>query len=588
MTTFLETGVFSGNLSQARKRKRKPDKENWTRNLNKTKRMHGESYIGFSIQDLNSFKKQKQDVQRQGKKLKPTCSSIACVRSKLRHCSKFTEQRRTEIFNHFWKQLDWGQKKAFICSSVDIIQKKDSKAKIPEESKRNDTFVYYLKLEETKMQVCQAMFLATLGVGRKLVHNWVTKSVAGIPTQNSTTHNKPKSVKETGKSARLFLSELPTLPSHYCRASSTKNYLEPDINSKSQLYELYKKYCSNKGLQAASRFQLNHVFDEMNMGIFSPKKDQCDTCCSYKVGQISEAEFKLHTDKKNRARTEKDKDKCLAAESKCHVITMDVESVKLSPMLKASALYYKTKLIVHNFTIYDLKTHDVTCYWWDESEGELVASTFATCLVDFITRKYKNDDLPIIIFSDGCTNQNRNAMMANALLNLAITQKRTIFQKFLEKGHTQMECDSVHSAIECELKNKTIYIPTDYVKICQDARSRNPYETIYLSYNFFKDFSMKKNQWYASIRPGTKAGDPCVTDIRVLKYSPEGKISYKLDHGENDWKEVPAKPKPMLNLNYPALYTERTKITNRKYKDLQDLKVVIPPQHHNFYDNLQH
>jgi len=36
------------------------------------------------------------------------------------------------------------------------------------------------------------------------------------------------------------------------------------------------------------------------------------------------------------------------------VYTMDLEAVMLRPLLKASALYYKTKLAVHNFTVFSL------------------------------------------------------------------------------------------------------------------------------------------------------------------------------------------------------------------------------------------
>ncbi|OXA41429.1 hypothetical protein Fcan01_23893 [Folsomia candida] len=325
----------------------------------------------------------------------------------------------------------------------------------------------------------------------------------------------------------------------------------------------------------------------MNLSIFSPKKDQCGLCTSHPFGQISDEEYKLHIDKKNNARDEKIKDKCSAAGNQCHVITMDVESVKLSPILKASALYYKTKLVVHNFTLYNLNTREATCYWWDETEGELVASTFATCVVDFISRKFQ-DNLPIIIYSDGCTNQNRNAMMANALLQVSVSKKITVFQKFLEKGHTQMECDSVHSAIESELKNKTIHVPSDYIKMCQNARNKQPYETIYLSHNFFKDFSVRKNQAYPSIRSGSKAGDPCVTDLRALEYDPSGKIFYKLKHGDHEWNELPAKPiRSSDATNYP-LYTERLQITARKFKDLQELKSVIPIEHHMYYDSIPH
>ncbi|KAJ8894406.1 hypothetical protein PR048_007057, partial [Dryococelus australis] len=36
--------------------------------------------------------------------------------------------------------------------------------------------------------------------------------------------------------------------------------------------------------------------------------------------------------------------------------------VEVAPLLKASALYYKTKLVVYNFTMYNLGTKEVKCF----------------------------------------------------------------------------------------------------------------------------------------------------------------------------------------------------------------------------------
>jgi hypothetical protein len=57
---------------------------------------------------------------------------------------------------------------------------------------------------------------------------------------------------------------------------------------------------------------------------------------------------------------------------------------------------------------------------------ELVASVFASCL-NYLEEKFK-DILPIIIYSDGCTNQNLDART-----------NKPMIQKFLEKRHTLME-----------------------------------------------------------------------------------------------------------------------------------------------------
>lgn len=131
---------------------------------------------------------------------------------------------------------------------------------------------------------------------------------------------------------------------------------------------------------------------------------------------------------------------------------MDVQAVKLASFIRASSMYYKTKLYVHNFTVFNQATADVCCYLWDETNGGLEASVFATMVLDYLSYMIENTPTlcNISLFSDGCGYQNRNTILSNALLKFEIDQNVTVTQNFLEKGHTQMEVDSVHHTIEMQ------------------------------------------------------------------------------------------------------------------------------------------
>lgn len=108
-----------------------------------------------------------------------------------------------------------------------------------------------------------------------------------------------------------------------------------------------------------SQWLFDQIFIEKKLSIFLPKKDQCNVCCSFNVGNISEGEYREHISKKDRARKEKNQDKLRAVNKEVHIFTHN-------PKLEASAIYYKTKLCVHNFTTYNLGNKDVHCYWFDE------------------------------------------------------------------------------------------------------------------------------------------------------------------------------------------------------------------------------
>ena len=131
--------------------------------------------------------------------------------------------------------------------------------------------------------------------------------------------------------------------------------------------------------------------------------------------------------------------------SRTKVLCVDVQRVLLSLCVKASALYYKTKSQVHNYVIYDSVPE--ICYLWNETEGRLTANEFAPCLVNYLTEKKDSFDTAII-YSDGCTYQNRNRMLGTVLRYFCVTFNKIVEQKVLEHGHTQMVVDSVHATVE--------------------------------------------------------------------------------------------------------------------------------------------
>jgi len=219
-----------------------------------------------------------------------------------------------------------------------------------------------------------------------------------------------------------------------------------------------------------------------------------------------------------------------------------VQAVKLAPYIRASSMYYKTKLSVHNFTIFNQATADVCCYLWDETNGGLESSVFATMTLNYLNHIIDNTPTisNISLFSDGCGYQNRNTTLSNALLKFAIEQNVTITQQFLEKGHTQMEVDSVHHTIEIKVKKREIHLSTDCINVCRDASTKNPYRVKYLEFSCFHDYSRIK--YYTSIRPGTSRGALTVTDIRCIKYKPDSFIQIKLNYN-HEWQDLPHRNK---------------------------------------------
>ena len=63
-----------------------------------------------------------------------------------------------------------------------------------------------------------------------------------------------------------------------------------------------------------------------------------------------------------------------------------------------------------------------------------------------------------------------------------------IDHKFLESGHTEMECDSMHSTIEFAKKNTEIYTPNQWTTVVRMARRKNPYNVVPIQHGDVYDF----------------------------------------------------------------------------------------------------
>lgn len=498
-----------------------------------------------------------------------------------------SESERQSIFETFWGTSDWSQRKVFVCSHVDVAETKTLQTQ-KEISRRQSSLFYHLPHENMRIPVCRNMFLQTLNIGYRSVQDWVKNASHNMIPSGSAPRNQKKKPSQKRKSTEInfmekFIDEFPKLPSHYQRANTSKLFLETNFNTIQQLFECYKKMCTENSTLPVSKTRFSSELKTRNISLYQLRKDQCDICTQYKFGTISQDEYNQHQINKIRARTEMNADKKLAENGKCILLTMDLQSVKICPSLQVSAAYYKTKLACHNFSIFDLGSHHATCYWFTETEGSLVASAFVSCIIDYITRHCASKVLPIVIYSDGCTYQNRNTVLSNSLLHCAEQLGVSITQKYLTKGHTQMECDSIHSCIERKLKNRDIYLPSDYIRITKEARINPfPYEVVELDYTFFKDYT--KNAKYASIRPGRKPGDPTVTDIKCLLYD-KGSIKYKLDYND-EFKDLPIRQKNCKYSIPTQLHLERIPIKKQKWEHLQQLKEMIPSDCRSFYDIL--
>lgn len=142
----------------------------------------------------------------------------------------------------------------------------------------------------------------------------------------------------------------------------------------------------------ATERQYQEVFDkEYNISFFKPKKDQCDTCYSYKIienkNQKDEEANVAHLRNVKIARELKENEKIQATEDNTvSTSCFDLQKVILIPYSEVSVFYYKSKLSVFNFTVFDLISKQGYSFIWHEQIAKRGANEVASCLYIFLKK----------------------------------------------------------------------------------------------------------------------------------------------------------------------------------------------------------
>lgn len=212
-------------------------KQEWKKFKVKEARMTGQSYEG---------RQGKCYVTKAPCYLAPRCGCKLSQKQGALRCHDFSDAERQEIFDSFWHELDWKQRKVFVASMVDVrtVQKPKHEQPI-----RRGSLRFTLKKDGERKQVCKQFFLSTLNIGEWSVYSWVYKAkdldIGGIPKLKCERESRNKSqvrnvCSQRKEFAENFLNSLPIMESHYCRSTTSKLYLEPVWQSHS---ELYREYC---------------------------------------------------------------------------------------------------------------------------------------------------------------------------------------------------------------------------------------------------------------------------------------------------------------------------------------------------------
>lgn len=567
-----------------RKRQTNPDK--WRRNIAKEKCNLGEEYVNPKGNVMKAHS------------LKPPCDE-SC---RLKCYTKVNENDRKLLFHQFWKKIPTKQGKWLFLNN--LINQFDKKSNLDANSRRNMTREYYLPVSSApRAKVCKTMFLSTFDI----CDGWVktSKSKKGSPDKRGSNIKGVKSLNPLLKqSVRDHICALPRMPRYYSRQDSTKEYLEEEIQSVSQMHRLYLEWMTENQPEkpvATLRHYIDVFNNEFNITFFVSKKDLCDTCVEYDNSPpegkvILQEQYEKHIKNKEVSQTMRLADAHVAklkVSKELAVLNFDYEKTLICPKARASIFYYHRKLSVNNFTIVDVGRNEDTCYVYDESVAAKGGNEVASFLLHLIERKVAEGIKEFRMYSDNCTGQNKNRQVASMYLLAAAKYDIKIVHRFLERGHTYNSADNVHSIIEKKVKPHDIFVPDQYYEKMRTAKrsEKNPIIVIEVNQDIvlnFKDLAGKLQ--LSKDTNGVQINWLQIREFSVLGSEPHIlKVRFDLNGIQTSLctKNV-GRPVNFKSIEVPKAYNAPLPISKAK---LEDLKVYcnrnfIPPEYQEFYHRL--
>lgn len=469
-----------------RKNRRSKQSNTWQKNVRKNARLQGNSFI---------------DPQGNVRPLKEMGSP--CSNCRLKCYERLTDQLRETFFDKFYQLGSARLKWEFILNYTRTIGTK----KFNENSRRQYSRQFFIGTgvhthgSEEMEKVCKTMFLSTLAISDSMIR----KAHDKILNKDGILHDNlrgghVRKVSDLRREQRNMVHEhinsFPKVDSHYSRENCVKQFLDSEL-SVAKMYSMYVQYIPDPTFMVTERLYRDIFNTDFNLSFHTLKKDACDKCIQYQYASPQrkielQATYQSHLVRKDRARSIKNQfieEGKKTSEKLCAIF--DYEKGITLPRAEASSFYYKRKLTVHNFTIYDTTSKVAFNFVYDESLTGSGPNEVCSSLFKFIESNHKLGVRQFYFISDNCPGQNHNMFLFGFYAFCSAFFNIDIEHLFLVRGHTQSEVDGVHSVIERSLKKKTLFAPVQLYDIIQTCSKKRLYKIVKLTLDDILNFKVR-------------------------------------------------------------------------------------------------
>lgn len=518
---------------------------------------------------------------------------------------KISDQRRLLLFKEYWDLGKYSSRVTYIYRRIENSLTQ-SKTKIHSSKKiqRNNVFKFRIFVDDSTVYVCKKCFLDVYGESESFVRSVQEKMVQkkDLYDQRGKTSTSGNQIPQAKKDDIIaHIKSFPAYESHYTREHSNQMFLAENLN----LLKMYNLYTENRQ-NVASYATYRRLFKKQKLKFKKPSLDTCAKCdefhISIKYAKSDEIKNQfIHDQNKHQelAKTAYVNKKFDKSDVTKTVLCMDLQKCLPTPYLNSSIAFYKRSLWTFNFTIRNCTTNKTYCLVWEETVSGRGANEIASCVWKFFKM---NMDLGkhVVIYSDTCSGQNKNNIVS-AMFVLLINQSginvEIIEQKFLEPGHTHLECDSDHSVIERKKKNNKLEIfhPHDWIQLIKSCGSRsNKFTVIEMENSDFYNFGLLFKTIFQKATKNIDGEKVLWRNMRNISYKKGyfNIIEYKETFGSNAVKINIQKNKKttiaeVTEYKLNVLNENTIPISMEKKKDLIHLLPLIPHIFHNFYKNLK-
>ena len=531
-------------------------------------------------------------VARRPKLLKPGCGQ----KCRQRCHERISDEQREHIFHSFWQLGNLNAQRQFLLSHV-------IRSEVNKKLKRTKKLFlkYCFHVDGQKLPICKRFFLDTLCISDQMVHTTLTKMTSDghlLPEERKppASHRLPESTREA---VRNHVNKFQTVPSHYCRHTSSKQYL-PETLTLTEMYRMYANECAESMTTPVKKhFYFDIFHKDFNLAFHKPKKDMCDLCVKYSRSSDTEKDemkqrMEEHSKNKTVCRELKEQEKLRAqSDSKVNVACFDLQQVLITPQSMSSQLYYRRKLATYNLTVFDVAKKDGYCYMWHEGVAKRGANSIASCVWKYMTDKAENGHCnEFVFFSDNCGGQNKNKTIAGmylyAIRSLSVDR---ISHYYLEAGHTQNEGDSMHAVIERAAKRVNVFTPMQWYALARTAKKSGSHYAVTEMNGHMKDFKTLGGLYCKRLQEAVSLKSPEWHKIKAIMVEKENPHVLFVKYTHDVAGFVPfssTTSQSVTSSASPLALEDESTISKAKKDDLLYMcnQLIIPRDYHCFYSSL--